>query len=140
MGNPYTQNLQQTVNPILDIIYQLESNGGTNKEAYKENKFGAMGGYQIRRSTYNEIKKMNPDKWGRLSFEQVAADDNLSRQAAGDYVNWIQNFYTSRNIPTSIETTLLGYHSGVGNVVKGKIGKEGVNYVKKAREIMYPKE
>jgi len=131
----YTENA-----PILDVIYALESSSGTNKKAYVENEVGALGGYQIRRSTYKDIQRINKDRWGKIDFETVAGDDRLSRLAANDYVNWIEKYYTDRDISPSVENILLGYHSGVGNVRKGNIGKEGKNYIKRAHDIMFPGE
>ena len=139
MSNGYSQELVNEVNaysPIVDLIYQLESDRGTNKKAYIENEYGAKGGYQIKRDTYKDLQRIHPEKWKHLDFDTVALNDNLSRKAAEDYVRWIEKYYVDRNITPSIENILLGYHSGVGNVRKGKIGKQGLEYIRKAHTLM----
>ena len=94
MGNLYTDNLSVNYNrendPLLNIIYELESSSGKNKDAYKKNAVGALGGYQMRDITFNDLQKVMPDKWGKTKFNEVMNNDQLSRVAASDYVDWIE--------------------------------------------------
>ena len=136
MPNHYTdaitQPVQQGMTNILDIIFELESSSGANKKAYTPNNVGALGGYQLRPDAFKDIQRVFPEKWAKKSFKTVAKNDLIARKAASDYVNVIQMHLSNNNIAPTMDALLAGYHSGMGNVVKGNIGKEGLNYLKKA--------
>lgn len=117
---------------ILDLIYALESSSGKNKAAYKPNSYGALGGYQIRPGAFEDIKRINP-QWRDMSFEDVAMDDDLSRQAANDYMKVIQLHLVSQGIAPTMEALLSSYHGGMGNTARGTTGPNTQEYVSRAR-------
>ena len=137
MGNGYTEKLAQGNKnaDILNLVYALESSSGNNKNAYKENKDGALGGYQILRSTYEgDLQRRFPDKWGKLSFEEAMSDDNIAREAANDYLGIISDYLLRKGMAPTTDALLASYHSGMGNVAKGKpLGKRGREYLEKSR-------
>lgn len=135
--NNYTDALgQQDMNGVIDVIHQLESSGGKDKSAGQENKEGAKGEYQIRRGAFQDVQKALPKKWNGYTWEEITGDSRLSRQAASDYLNIISNYYKSKGVQPTVDHLLLGYNQGMGNVVKGKIGKAGIEYVRRAHELM----
>lgn len=136
MGNGYTEELAMSNDmDILDVIFNLESSAGTNKRAYKSNKYGALGGYQIRPDAYKDVQRVFKSKWEGKDFNSVGMSNELSREAASDYLKVISMFYKNNKIPITEDNLLLGYHSGMGNVAKGNIGKDGVGYIAKAHKL-----
>jgi soluble lytic murein transglycosylase-like protein len=121
-------------NRLTDVIYQLESSGGKNKRAYKSNKYGALGGYQLTPGAYTEIQRYNPKVWGDQPFEQVALNDTTANQAASDYLFILAKQLENSGITPTNENLLAAYHSGVGNVKKG-LGPLGRRYVSDARAL-----
>ena len=136
MDNAYsaqmTQPVQQGMTNILDIIFELESTSGTNKKAYTPNEEGALGGYQLKPGAFLDIKRVFKSKWADKGFESVAKNDILAREAASDYLKVIKMEYSRFNLAPTMEALLAGYHSGMGNVLKGNIGQKGLDYVAKA--------
>lgn len=120
----------------LDLIYALESSQGRNKQAYTQDKYGALGAYQLQPPAYLDVQRHFPDKWGKLSFKEVAMNDKLSRQAAGDYLTIISEYLASKGVAPTREALLAGYQAGMGNVVRGKAtGPRTMQYLKRAESI-----
>ena len=134
--NAYSVKMEQPVKPgmtnILDIIFELESTSGTNKKAYVPNEEGALGGYQLKPGAFEDIQRVFPERWAKQKFNAVAKNDVLAREAASDYLQVIKMHYGNNNLAPTVEALLAGYHSGMGNVVKGNIGEKGLEYIEKA--------
>lgn len=122
---------------LLDAIYELESSSGKNPKAYVMNKVGALGGYQMRKSTYEgDLQKMYPSKWASVPFEKAMKNDIVAREAANDYLSLLNRYLTSFDVVPSEDTLLAAYHQGAGNVAKGNIGPIGKEYVQKGLEFI----
>lgn len=132
LANNLTQPVQKGMTNILDIIFELESSSGTSKKAYTPNKEGALGGYQLKPGAFLDIQRVFPERWAKKKFGTVAKNDMLAREAAGDYIKVIGMEFSRFNLAPTMEALLAGYHSGMGNVLKGNIGQKGLDYVAKA--------
>ena len=140
--NKYTEGLSvPKYGNILDLIYELESSSGQNKNAYKINVKGALGGYQLRAIAIKDIQQEFPEKWGGKSFKEIAMDDDTAREATGDYIKLIGRRLSYRNIAPTEDALLASFHSGMSAVIKNKpLGIEGKNYLKKAQELRWGKQ
>ena len=127
---------QQDMSGVVDIIHQLESSGGTDKRASKENKEGAKGEFQIHRGAFSDVQKALPKKWGGYKWDEVTSDSRLSKSAAGDYLNVISNYFKSKGVQPTVDHLLLGYNQGMGATARGKITKGGISYLAKAHALM----
>lgn len=137
MPNSYTDALAAPDREqLLDAIFELESSSGRNPKAYFPDKFGSLGGYQMRESTFGDLQRIFPSKWGKVEFKKAMLDNNTARMAASDYVNVIQNFLSQRGVPPTADNLLAAYNAGMGNVVKKKVSPEGQLYAKRGLDIM----
>ena len=121
---------------ILDTIFQIESSGGTDPARLKPNSEGALGSYQLKPGAIEDLQRVYSSKYGGKTFEEIALDDKLARNAAEDYLAIISMHLANNNIAPTTGALLAGYHSGMGNVVKGNIGEKGLDYLSKARALM----
>jgi hypothetical protein len=135
MANKYTTPLANDsgMHP-LDAIKQLESSGGTNPAARKPNKYGALGNYQITPALYTDIQAHYP-QFKDVPFERAALEEGLDRQVANAGLDVIEKQLTSLGVDPTYPNIALAYHSGVGNVKKGKIGSQGLQYVTKFKQL-----
>lgn len=118
---------------LLDAIYENESSSGRNKKAYSPDKFGSLGGYQMRDVTFNDLKRIYPSKYANADFNKFMMDDNLAREAAKDHISVIQNYLTGKGIDPTVADLLASYNMGMGAVAKRKaLPKITQDYVAKA--------
>lgn len=122
-------------NNLLDIIYQLESSAGQNRRAYKPNKYGALGGYQLTPGAYQEVQKWLPEVWRGKSFNEVATNDKLAREAASQYTDVLNQQLLAKKANVTNAMILAAYHSGAGNAARNTLGPYGRDYVAKARAL-----
>ena len=137
----YTTHLSSNYQPILDAIFSNESNFGTNLKAYKPNSVGALGGYQMRKKTYEgDLQFLFPNKWGTIPFARAMMSDSLAREATNDYMQVLSDQLVYYNVAPSEEALLAAYHSGAKNVALGNIGPRGRAYVKKGIAFLRSRE
>jgi len=128
-ANKYTE-------AILDTIMDLESSGGTNPAALKQNSAGALGNYGMTPGKYEDVQRIFKDKWKGKDFKTVALDPKLSREAARDGLRVGALNLASLGVAPTANAVILEYHTGVGNVAKGNIGPLGKKYINDARRLL----
>lgn len=123
MRNPETP---EDVELIIDAIKQVESSGGKFTTGPKTKYGVAKGSYQVLDTTGQEYhRKLGIDEpYDPYNEEQQR---EIVRAILGDYM---------RMFDGDIELALTAYHTGPGNVRKGKIGPQGRAYVPKIEKAM----
>lgn len=117
-GKPFEQ--------LLDAIKEVESSGNTRAIS----KVGAKGPYQIMDATGREWHAKLHLKEPYDPFNEAQA-----RRIAGAYLTHLIELFHG-DIPRAV----TAYHSGQGNVSKGKLGPEGIAYFPRVRSVFSPAE
>lgn len=99
---------------ILDGVYHNESRSGSNKRAYLPNKEGSIGGYQIKKGTFDIVKSMFPEKYSNVDYGQVARNDAVGRTVAGDYLSLNKQYLVKKGFTPTTELLLASYNAGPG--------------------------
>lgn len=125
--NIKTPSQSSTIN--LDKIHQIESSSGKDRNAFRPNKAGALGHFQFRKPTWDEMVRLMGKNWG---WETGAIDYNKSKQVADFYLNQrIPQMLNHYNIPDTIEARIGAYNWGIG-FLKRAYERYGNNWVEYA--------
>ena len=118
--------------PLIDLkkIVQIESSG--NPLAHNSGS-GAAGLAQITPIALQDWNKMNPS-------EQYLYNHLFNPQVNIKIANWyfnnrIPQMLKHYNMPVTLDNVLAAYNSGIGNVIKKRLPKETVDYIKKYRSM-----
>jgi len=104
---------------ILDAIEFIESGG--DPEAINK-RTGAAGAYQIMDAT-----ALNPG----YGVKPISLEDRFDKKKARKFAKEYLEGIAKANPDFTTEQLIQSYHSGAGNVAKGKIGPEGKKYLTK---------
>ncbi len=106
---------------ILNAIKHVESRGKTDATS----SVGAKGQYQLMDATGREWHK-------KLGIKEAynPRDPAQSRKIAGAYVKFLIDYYDG-----DVTKAVTAYHTGIGNVDKGKIGPQGRAYAGKVAKV-----
>lgn len=104
---------------ILDAIEFIES-GGDPKAINKRT--GAAGAYQIMDAT-----ALNPG----YGVKPISLEDRFDKKKARRFAKEYLEGIAKANPDFTTDDLIQAYHSGAGNVAKGKIGPEGKKYLTK---------
>ena len=104
---------------ILDAIEFIESGG--DPEAINK-RTGAAGAYQIMDAT-----ALNPG----YGVKPISLEDRFDKKKARKFAKEYLEGIAKANPDFTTDQLIQSYHSGAGNVAKGKIGPEGKKYLTK---------
>lgn len=116
-----------TVN--MEKVAQIESSGDYRALNLSS---GARGLYQMREIAWRDVQGHYPEL-KKYSYLDHVFDPEITEIFAVKYFGILEKYLRHYGKEVNTENLLRCYHAGIGNFIKGNLGKENDNYIKKYR-------